>query len=108
MGKSKKEVFSTIRQRGWKKISGWKGKLLSRAGKEVLIKAVAQACTSYAMSVFKLPDYVVKDLTSMLSRFWWSANENSKGVSWVSWNTLCRPKTVGGLGFRDLKCFNMR
>lgn len=28
-------------------------------------------------------------------------------MSWVTWNALCRPKTGGGLRFRDLKCFNM-
>lgn len=31
--KSKKEVFSAIPKRVWNKISGWNGKLLSRAGK---------------------------------------------------------------------------
>lgn len=32
-GKSKKEVFDNLRERVWKKIKGWKEKLLSRAGK---------------------------------------------------------------------------
>lgn len=33
------------------RICGWKGKLLSRAGKEILLKLVAQAIPSYYMSV---------------------------------------------------------
>lgn len=39
--KKKKRGASIIKTRVWKKLDGWNGKLLSRRGKEVLIKAVA-------------------------------------------------------------------
>lgn len=41
LGRSKKEIFSMVMDRVWKKIKGWKEKVLSRFGKETLIKAVA-------------------------------------------------------------------
>ncbi|KAK9287640.1 hypothetical protein L1049_016077 [Liquidambar formosana] len=41
IGKSKKEVFGILRERVWKKLQGWKEKLLSKVGKEILIKVVA-------------------------------------------------------------------
>lgn len=40
-GRSKKEILCFVIDHVWKKLKGWKEKCLSRAGKEVLIKAVA-------------------------------------------------------------------
>ena len=40
VGQKKYHTFSFIKDRVWKKLQGWKGKMLSRAGKEILIKAV--------------------------------------------------------------------
>jgi hypothetical protein len=54
-GRSKKVIFSFIKDRVWKKLKGWKERCLSKARKEVLIKAVAQAIPNYVMSCFKIP-----------------------------------------------------
>ena len=44
--------------------------MLSQAGKEILIKAVAQAIPTYTMSVFKLSDTLCDEMTSMVRAFW--------------------------------------
>ena len=41
IGRVKKKAFNRIKDQVGRKIAGWKGKLLSNAGREVLIKAVA-------------------------------------------------------------------
>ena len=71
LGRNKKNTFNSINDKLRKQLAGWKEKLLSKAGKEVLIKAVAQAIPTYTMSVFKLSNSLCEDLTSMIRNFWW-------------------------------------
>jgi hypothetical protein len=80
--------------------------LFGQAGREVLIKAVAQAIPAYSMSCFRLPIQLCRDLEAMIRRFWWSNNVEQRKINWVSWKKLCEPKKMGGMGFRDLQKFN--
>ncbi|XP_058784057.1 uncharacterized protein LOC131658822 [Vicia villosa] len=105
-GRSKKDVFSLVVERVWKKVKGWKESFLSRAGKEVLIKAVAQAIPSYIMSCYKIPDSCCAEIESMLARFWWGAKNGEKTIHWTRWDNLTIAKGDGGLGFRGIRYFN--
>ena len=91
----------------WKKLQGWKGKMLSRAGKEVLIKAVAQSIPTYSMGVFQLPKKLCDELDSMCAKFWWGQVGDERKIHWKSWSKLTEAKKVGGMGFRDLRTFNL-
>ena len=51
VGKRKKESFNYIKEKVWRKLQGWEAKLLSQAGREVLLKAVIQAISTYTMGV---------------------------------------------------------
>ena len=107
VGKGKKKAFNRIKDQVGKKITGWKCRLLSKVGKEILIKAVAQATPTYTMSCFKIPDTLCQELNSMVRNFWWGQKENERKMAWVSWEKICQRKAEGGLGFRDLKAFNL-
>jgi hypothetical protein len=61
-GRSKKEVFSFVKDRVWKKINSWSGRALSGAGREVLIKSVLQSIPTYMMSIFLIPSSLGDDL----------------------------------------------
>ncbi|PNX55279.1 hypothetical protein L195_g048906, partial [Trifolium pratense] len=93
--------------RVWKRINSWRGRPLSKAGKEIMIKSVLQAIPSYVMSVFHIADTTVNDIEKMLNSFWWGGDTNNKGIRWLSWERMTCPKSEGGLGFRDFKAFNM-
>ena len=71
IGRSKKNAFNRIKDQVSWKVAVWKGKLLSNVGREILIKAIAQATPTYTMSCFKLPDSLCYDLNSLMGRFWW-------------------------------------
>ena len=107
MGKNKRNTFNEIKEKFHRKLAGWKEKLLSKARKEVLIKAVAQAIPTYTMSCFRLPDSLCEELTSMIRKFWWGQQKEEKRIAWLSWEKLCVPKSCGGMGFKQLKYFNM-
>lgn len=106
VGKSKKIIFQCIKERIWKKLQGWKEKLLSRAGKEILIKAVIQAIPTYIMSIFRIPDGLLAEINAMIARFWWGSENGNRKMHWHNWGDLCTPKSRGGLGFRDIRAFN--
>ena len=70
IGKSKAQVFAEVKDRVAKNLAGWKGKLLSIGGREILIKVMAQAVPTYTMSYFQLPKTLCQDLESMMRSFW--------------------------------------
>ncbi|XP_021714646.1 uncharacterized protein LOC110682599 [Chenopodium quinoa] len=106
IGRSKKAVFAYVKDRIWKKVQGWKEKLLSRAEKEVLLKSVIQEIPTYLMGVYRFPSGLIQEIHSMMARFWWGSNEIGRKIHWKSWDALCQPKFLGGVGFRDLGVFN--
>lgn len=76
VGKSKSKTLLYIKEKVWGKIQGWKEKLLSKAGKEILIKASAQAIPVYTMTCFDLTKKLCDELSSMTCKFWWSHMDN--------------------------------
>ena len=107
VGRGKRKAFNRIKDQVGRKIAGWKCKLLSNAGREILIKVVAQATTTYMMSCFKLPDPLCRELNALVSQFWWVQKEKERKMVWISWEKMCMPKSEGGMGFKDLKAFNL-
>ena len=69
IGKGKRASFNYIKERVWRKLQGWEGKLLSQARREVLIKAVIQAISIYAMGYFKLPMGLCNEIEVMIRKF---------------------------------------
>lgn len=64
-GRNRTHIFYHVRDLLWRKLHVWNAKLLSSAGKEVLIKAAAQALPTYTHG-----------LSSMIARYWWEKQGN--------------------------------
>lgn len=106
VGRNKSLCFGYLKDRLWKRLKSWKGKLLSAAGKEVLVKAVAQAIPNYSMSCFLLPKLFCDELNKMVASYWWSGNEGEKKLHWCSWESLIQ-KARADLGFGSYICFQL-
>ena len=105
--RSKTNVFAEVKERVARKLSGWKEKLLSMGGREILIKAVAQAIPTYTMSCFLLPKSLCDEIEGMMRKFWWGQREQESRIAWINWKKLCKSKLEGGMGFRNLQAFNL-
>ena len=103
VGKNKCNTFQQLMEGLNNKLSNWKKKLLSHVRKEILIKTVAQAVLTYTMSVFKLPNNLCDEMTSMVLRFWWGlANEKKNGLVKLGQNVS--PKKGGRAWISGLEC----
>ncbi|XP_019176856.1 PREDICTED: uncharacterized protein LOC109172161 [Ipomoea nil] len=108
LGRNKTEVFRYIEGNIRSRIGAWQNKLLSRAGKEVLLKSIAQALPIFTMSVFLLPMRICDTLEKLYNRYWWGGGGlNRREIHWLSWGQMCTPKSKGGLGFKKLHEFNI-
>jgi hypothetical protein len=75
-------------------------------GKEILLKAMVQAIPSFYMSVFLLLKSLCLEINNLMKGFWWWHIKKDRKIPWMSWDKLGIPKNSGGMGFRDLNCFN--
>ena len=69
VGISRKKTFDYIKKKIWTRIQGWQEKLLTKFGKEILVKAVAQSIPTYAMSCFDLTKGLCDELNTMIGRY---------------------------------------
>ncbi|XP_024178259.1 uncharacterized protein LOC112184225 [Rosa chinensis] len=92
VGKSKTAKFLYIKEKLTKRLVNWKAKLLSSAGKEILIKAMAQTMPLYAMNCYLLPKGLCDDIHQLCASFFWGDTDAKKRIHWCSWEKLCLTK----------------
>lgn len=100
IGRRKKSIFGTSRDKVWKKIHNWIGKHLSKASRDILINVIAHAIPSYCMSVFFLPSSLRDEMQTMMNSFWWESNKaTSNRINWINQDRLAMRKEHGVWGF---------
>ncbi|PNX93670.1 ribonuclease H, partial [Trifolium pratense] len=50
----------------------------------------------------KLPAVVTKKIIRIQREFLWGDVKGGRKISWVSWKEVCKPRSQGGLGVRDV------
>ena len=98
-GKSKVNTFKELGEKITRRVMRWKEKYISKAGREIRIKTVAQAIPTYTMRIFKIPKVLCDIINSTLTKYWWGQTKDEKKIHWINWKKLCTPKKNDGMGF---------
>ena len=105
--KLKREDIQPVVDKLMKRIAGWKGKLLSTAGKLTLLKSCLVSIPVYLISVIKFPKWAIECINSQMANFLWNDHEGKHKYHLSNWQSLALLKDYGGWGIPDLGCLNM-
>jgi hypothetical protein len=88
-------------------MAGWKGKLLSSAGKLTLLKSCLSSIPIYLLSVIKFPKWAIENINSHMANFLWHDQEGKHKYHLANFQSLAQRKEYGGWGITDLDRLNM-
>lgn len=85
LGRNKSSLLGYLKDKVTRRIQSWEGRWISKGGKEILIKSVAQTLPSYAINIFLLPVEIIKDIERTLAKYWWNSSSNQHlSIRWMS------------------------
>lgn len=79
----------------------WGTKNHSFAGRAQLVSSVLFKIRVYWMSIFCLPQSVVKEIDNICRCFPMGKKEGECKIHVMAWDKVCSPKLYGGLGFTE-------
>jgi hypothetical protein len=96
--KLRKEDLQPLVDKIVKRIAGWRGKLLSYAGRIVLIKTCLASIPVYLLSFFKFPKWALDIINSHMANFLWDDYEGHGKIHLANWRLVNMSKKDRGLG----------
>ncbi|CAN1182979.1 Putative ribonuclease H protein At1g65750 [Linum perenne] len=105
-GRNSKELYQYLLERLDQKLSGWKSKSLSAAGRASLAQLVLNSVPSYVMQTTLLPAGTCEQIDRRVRDFIWGSSRGDRKIHLLNWKSVCRPKSDGGLGIRSAREMN--
>lgn len=100
-GRKRISQFKELMDKICRRVSSWKSKYLSMAGRRCLINSVLQSIPLYTASALCLPVTVIRFINKVCANFLWAGNDTPRH-HWVSWSRIVKPFEEGGLEIKDL------
>lgn len=101
-----KEAFAFMIDHVKKRLSGWKAKSLSMAGRVTIAQSSLFSIPGYVMQSTVIPASTCDAIEKLCRDFIWGSTANRRRCHLVAWDKVCRPKEEGGLGFHGLRLLN--
>lgn len=90
--KLRREDLQPLVDKILKKLAGWRGKLLSYAGKLVRIKTCLASMPIYLLSFFKFPKWAINIINSHIARCMWNDYEGHGKIHLATWQIVSMKK----------------
>jgi hypothetical protein len=80
-----------------KRIAGWRGRLLSYAGRLTLLRACLASIPIYLLSIIKFPRWAIDMINSQMGHFLWNNNEDKHRYHLANWQLVAQKKKTLGV-----------
>ncbi|XP_028552631.1 uncharacterized protein LOC114580163 [Dendrobium catenatum] len=90
--------FQILLDKSLKRLNAWGNRFISLAGKLMLVKSVLLALPNFLIAHSLVLKRILYELERYCRDFIWHKMDGSRGLHYVSWEVLCRPKQCGEWG----------
>nr|AAX95130.1 retrotransposon protein, putative, unclassified [Oryza sativa Japonica Group]ABG22397.1 retrotransposon protein, putative, unclassified [Oryza sativa Japonica Group] len=107
--KLRKIDFLPLIEKIGSRIPGWKGRFFTSAGTKTQVQSILSSMPIHHFTALQVPKWVIKRIDRFRRSFLCKGEDPDKtnpGSSLVNWQTVCKPKILGGLGILDLERFS--
>lgn len=102
-----REDIQPLVDRILKKIAGWRGKLLSLAARDMLLRTCLASIPVYLLSFIQFPKWAIKLLNTQLGNYLWNDTVENHKYHLANWELVSMRKEYGGLGLPNLRDLNI-
>jgi hypothetical protein len=90
-------------------LDSWKGKFLFMGGRVIILNSIISAISSYYLSVYRIPQWVLRKIDTLRRRFLWAGVDTVHTKKILSYwlGVICLHKEHGGLSVLDLEHMNI-
>jgi hypothetical protein len=85
-------------------VPAWQQGLIKKEGRLVLVNSVVSARAVHQMVVAEAPTWLLEEINRWMRSFFWAGKDRvNGGQCLVAWESICKPKEMGGLGIKCLR-----